>query len=74
MKAIFGAADWRLANPISEEMKALLFDPQTAGGLLIAVTPEHSSSLIRDLKATGVPAVEVGEVLPQTRPLIAITA
>ena len=59
---------------IPEELRTILFDPQTAGGLLIAVTPEHSSSLIRGLKATGVPAVDVGEVLPQTRPLIAITA
>jgi selenide,water dikinase len=59
---------------IPEEVRTVLFDPQTAGGLLIAVGAEHSSSLIRDLKATGVPAVEVGEVLPQTRPLIAITA
>ena len=59
---------------VPEELRAILFDPQTAGGLLIAVAPEHSSSLIRDLKATGVPAVEVGEVLPQTRPLIAVTA
>jgi hypothetical protein len=30
--------------------------------------------LIRDLKAAGVPAVEIGEVLPRTKPLIAITA
>jgi selenide,water dikinase len=59
---------------IPEQLRTVLFDPQTAGGLLIAVTPEHSSSLIRDLKATGVPAVEVGEVLPQTRPILAITA
>jgi selenide, water dikinase len=59
---------------IPEQLRTVLFDPQTAGGLLIAVAPEHSSSLIGDLKATGVPAVEVGEVLPLTRPLIAITA
>jgi selenide, water dikinase len=59
---------------VPDELRTILFDPQTAGGLLIAVAPEHSSSLMRDLKATGVPAVEVGEVLPQTRPLIAVTA
>ena len=59
---------------IPEELKTILFDPQTAGGLLIAVAPESTPDLIRDLKAAGVPAVEIGEVLSQTKPLIAITA
>jgi selenide,water dikinase len=58
---------------ISEELRTILFDPQTAGGLLIAVAPEHSPHLIRDLNAVRVPAVEIGEVLAQTKPLIAIT-
>jgi selenide,water dikinase len=59
---------------ISEDLKTILFDPQTAGGLLIAVAPESTPDLIRDLKAADVPAVEIGEILPQTKPLIAITA
>ncbi|MGH9547470.1 MAG: AIR synthase-related protein [Terriglobales bacterium] len=59
---------------ISEELKTILFDPQTAGGLLIAVAAQHSPNLLRDLKAAGVPAVEIGEVLERTRPLIAIAA
>lgn len=59
---------------IPEEFKTILFDPQTAGGLLIAVAPEHSAKLIQDLKAAGVPAVEIGEVLQRTKPLIAVTA
>ena len=59
---------------ISEESKTILFDPQTAGGLLIAVAAEHSPNLLRDLKAAGVPAVEIGEVLERTKPLIAIAA
>ena len=59
---------------IPEELKTILFDPQTAGGLLIAVAPDSSADLIRDLKATGVPAVEIGEVLERSKPLIAVTA
>ncbi|MGA8310906.1 MAG: selenide, water dikinase SelD [Terriglobales bacterium] len=59
---------------IPEEVRTILFDPQTAGGLLIAVAPESSAELIRDLKAAGVPAVEIGEVLEQTKLLIAVTA
>ena len=58
---------------IPEEFKTILFDPQTAGGLLIAVAAEHSAKLIQNLKAAGVPAVEIGEVLQRTKPLIAIT-
>ena len=59
---------------IPEEFKTILFDPQTAGGLLIAVAANHSLDLIRDLNAAGVPAVEIGEVVERTKPLIAITA
>ena len=58
---------------ISEEMKALLFDPQTAGGLLISAAAEHSGQLVNSLKSAGVPAVKIGEVIRQTKPLITVT-
>jgi selenide, water dikinase len=57
---------------ISEDVKAILFDPQTAGGLLISVAPEHSIETMRALNAAGVPAVEIGEVLPGSKPLITV--
>src|SRR6266853_6292577 len=47
---------------IPEEFRTILFDPQTAGGLLIAVAPESLLHLIRALNVAGVPAVEIGEV------------
>jgi selenide, water dikinase len=59
---------------IAEDLRAMLFDPQTAGGLLISVAPEHAPDLLRNLQAGGVPAVEIGEVLAKTKPLITITA
>jgi selenide,water dikinase len=59
---------------VSEETKTLLFDPQTAGGLLISVAPERSEELGRALRAARVPAVEIGEVLPPARPLITVAA
>jgi selenide, water dikinase len=59
---------------ISEEVKTLLFDPQTAGGLLISVAAENSDDLLRAMNAASVAAVEIGEVLPPSKPLIAVTA
>jgi selenide,water dikinase len=59
---------------ISEEVKTILFDPQTAGGLLISVVPEHSESLARALHAVGVAVKEIGEVLPRAKPLIRVTS
>jgi selenide,water dikinase len=57
---------------ISDEVKTILFDPQTAGGLLISVASEDATELMRALTAAEVPAVEIGEVLPATKPLIVV--
>jgi selenide, water dikinase len=58
---------------ISEDLKAILFDPQTAGGLLISVSSKDSEKLTHSLKAEGVPAVQIGEVTERIKPLITIT-
>jgi selenide,water dikinase len=55
---------------IAEELKTILFDPQTAGGLLISVAAEKAAELRHALNDAGVPAVEIGEVLAPTKPLI----
>lgn len=46
-------------------MEEVLFDPQTSGGLLIALAPEEATALLADLKAIGLPAEIVGELLPR---------
>jgi selenide,water dikinase len=61
-------------NGLGEEIRTILFDPQTAGGLLISVANEDSAALTRDLLAAGVPAAEIGEVLPFSKPLITVVS
>ena len=55
---------------IPEEVRTLLFDPQTAGGLLITVAADDAVQLARALTAAAVAAVEIGQVIPATKPLI----
>lgn len=57
---------------IADELKTLLFDPQTAGGLLISVAAADAPKLLAALQAAGVPATEIGEVLPDAKPTISV--
>jgi selenide,water dikinase len=43
-------------------MQEILFDPQTSGGLLVAVSPSESRHVVNDLQAIGLPAALVGVV------------
>ena len=40
-------------DSVGEAMRALVFDPQTAGGLLISVAAGDAESLVADLRASG---------------------
>jgi selenide,water dikinase len=57
---------------VPEEIRTVLFDPQTAGGLLLSVARADTQALLTALINAGVPAVEIGEVLPSAKPLIKI--
>ena len=48
------------ANPFA--MQEILFDPQTSGGLLLAVAPEEAESLRDELQKADLPAQIVGEI------------
>jgi len=57
---------------VPEEIRTILFDPQTAGGLLLSVARSDADSLVTALNNSGVPAVEIGEVLPPGKPLLQV--
>jgi selenide,water dikinase len=60
------------ASDVSEDLRTLLYDPQTAGGLLVSVAAADCDRLVEKLVAAGVCASEIGEVLAKQAPLIAI--
>jgi len=57
---------------VPEEIRTLLYDPQTAGGLLIAVAAKDAEQLTYGLHTASVPAVLIGEVLESQKPTIEI--
>jgi selenide,water dikinase len=48
---------------IADDVRALLYDPQTAGGLLLSVANDCSSTLLQSLRQAGVAATMIGSVL-----------
>ena len=62
----------RVAPGVHGELIELLYDPQTSGGLLIAVAGEHAADLLSALAEAGVPTSRIGRVVPETEVRIAI--
>lgn len=53
----------RFADGISEERQMLLFDPQTSGGLLLAVPRSETAAFLERAQEAGQPAWLIGEVV-----------
>jgi selenide,water dikinase len=63
----------QLDGDITPEEEMLMYDPQTSGGLFIAVSPEQAEALVRQLHERGVEdAAVVGEVFDNPEPVIRI--
>ena len=66
MEYVSGVIDF--SDSVDEDLKMLLFDPQTSGGLLMSVPEEKLKSLIDGLKESGVKWVQVvGKVIGEKK-------
>jgi selenide,water dikinase len=57
---------------VSDELKTLLFDPQTAGGLLVSVAESDCEELVVEMQSAGIPARSIGKITESQKPLIRI--
>jgi len=56
----------------TENLRTLLYDPQTAGGLLISVAADDADGLVKALNEKDVPAKRIGEVVKKQEKLIVV--
>ena len=62
----FASPDIAIKQPIAEPLLDILYDPQTSGGLLIAVTENDASALERNLQDAVSCAKRIGYVAKRT--------
>ncbi len=58
---------------VPEEWRLLLYDPQTSGGLLVAIAEARAAAAIEALRARGVAVRRIGRVVEKRSPLLWIT-
>jgi selenide,water dikinase len=59
-------------SSVPTEYQDLLFDPQTSGGFLVAIAPDHADSALAEFERHGVSGRRVGRVVSKISPLIRI--
>ena len=57
---------------VSDEFRALAFDPQTSGGLLVAIAPEFADAALAALLRHNVSARRIGRVTTKSSSLLAV--
>ena len=57
--------DYHLAESVTPEVGSLLFDPQTAGGILMCAAPDKAEALLAELQQSYPQAAIVGRVTPR---------
>jgi selenide,water dikinase len=59
---VYVGDDIEIAESVKEEMRRLLYDPQTAGGMLISIAEDRSQDLLRRLRENYPTATVIGRV------------
>jgi selenide, water dikinase len=57
----------RVDGAIDADLMAVMYDPQTSGGLFLSVAPEQAPALLEGLRSAGVNAATIGEARPPSR-------
>jgi selenide,water dikinase len=60
--------------PMTETQKHLLCDPQTSGGLLVAVTPEGETEFLATASRLGLQLAPIGTLLAREHYSVRITS
>ncbi len=61
------------ADAVPEEFRNLFFDPQTSGGLFVAIAPEAADAALAALARRNVTGRAIGRVVAKRSPLIQVT-
>jgi selenide,water dikinase len=64
--------DIEISGKVSKELASLLFDPQTAGGMLISIESARADQMLGELRATYPAAAIIGKVLPKSEHSIVV--
>jgi selenide,water dikinase len=59
-------------GPLSSKEKTILCDPQTSGGLLVAVKPAGKAAFEALCKSNGLSLESIGELIAQTSPTVSL--
>ena len=68
----FAGPEVETAGEFPQEVLDCLYDPQTAGGLLVSIPEDRAEELLRRLADSGVSAAAVGAVRPRGEKLLRI--
>jgi selenide,water dikinase len=71
---LYVGADISLSDAVAPELASLLFDPQTAGGLLISIPAERAPALLARLRESYKDAALIGRVVERGTHLIRVSS